>query len=73
MAKVPDDFLQVLNSRSQDIFRKIVERYLDRDKVIGLFPPQAALMRDPADLTPLDDLIAQIEMWQPRSLATVSS
>ncbi|HEX7101366.1 MAG TPA: hypothetical protein VF201_01860, partial [Nitrolancea sp.] len=52
---------------------KIVERYLDRDKVIGLFPPQAALMRDPADLTSLDDVIAEIEMWQPQSLATVSS
>jgi len=26
MAKIPDDFLQSLNARSQDIFRKIVER-----------------------------------------------
>ena len=29
MAKPPEDFLAVLNSRSQDIFKKIVERYLD--------------------------------------------
>ena len=27
--KVPEDVLSILNSRSQDIFRKIVERYLD--------------------------------------------
>ncbi len=35
MAKVPDDFLQVLNARSQDIFRKIVERYLDTGTPVG--------------------------------------
>jgi heat-inducible transcriptional repressor len=35
MAKVPDDFLQVLNSRSQDIFRKIVERYLETGSPVG--------------------------------------
>ena len=35
MAKIPDDFLQVLNSRSQDIFRKIVERYLDTGTPVG--------------------------------------
>src|SRR5688500_16016502 len=35
MAKVPDDFLQVLNSRSQDIFRKIVERYLETGAPVG--------------------------------------
>ena len=52
---------------------KIVERYLDRDKIIALFPPQAALMRDPADLTPLDDVIAESEVWQPQSLATAAS
>ncbi|MEO6014603.1 MAG: heat-inducible transcriptional repressor HrcA [Devosia sp.] len=35
MAKGPDDFLQVLNSRSQDIFRKIVERYLETGTPVG--------------------------------------
>ena len=30
MAQVPEDFLSVLNARSQDIFRKIVQRYLER-------------------------------------------
>jgi heat-inducible transcriptional repressor len=35
MAKVPDDFLQVLNTRSQDIFRKIVERYLETGAPVG--------------------------------------
>ncbi len=35
MAKVPDDFLQVLNSRSQDIFKKIVERYLETGSPVG--------------------------------------
>src|SRR5205085_1626852 len=35
MAKVPDDFLQVLNARSQDIFRKIVERYLETGAPVG--------------------------------------
>ena len=28
-SKPPEDFLAVLNTRSQDIFRKLVERYLD--------------------------------------------
>src|SRR6201995_1062003 len=35
MAKIPDDFLQALNSRSQDIFRKIVERYLETGTPVG--------------------------------------
>jgi heat-inducible transcriptional repressor len=35
MAKVPDDFLQVLNARSQDIFKKIVERYLETGTPVG--------------------------------------
>ena len=35
MAKVPDDFLQVLNARSQDIFRKIVDRYLETGSPVG--------------------------------------
>lgn len=33
--KVPEDVLSVLNSRSQDIFRKIVERYLDTGVPVG--------------------------------------
>ena len=28
-SKAPEDVLAVLNARSQDIFRKLVERYLD--------------------------------------------
>src|SRR5688500_6125236 len=35
MTKGPDDFLQVLNARSQDIFRKIVERYLETGAPVG--------------------------------------
>jgi len=35
MTKGPDDFLQVLNTRSQDIFRKIVERYLETGSPVG--------------------------------------
>ena len=35
MAKPPEDFLAVLNTRSQDIFRKIVERYLDTGVPVG--------------------------------------
>jgi heat-inducible transcriptional repressor len=35
MAKPPEDFLAVLNTRSQDIFRKIVERYLDTGMPVG--------------------------------------
>ncbi len=50
---------------------KIVERYLDRDKIIALFPPSAALMRDPNELTPLPELIEQIESWQPSLMVTV--
>ena len=52
---------------------KIVERYLDRENIMALFPPSAALMRDPADLPPLANLIAEIETWQPSPLAAVSS
>ncbi|MDF2800068.1 MAG: hrcA, partial [Devosia sp.] len=35
MVKPPEDFLAVLNSRSQDIFRRIVERYLDTGQPVG--------------------------------------
>ena len=35
MNRPPEDFLAVLNARSQDIFRKIVERYLDTGSPIG--------------------------------------
>jgi heat-inducible transcriptional repressor len=35
MVKPPEDFLSVLNARSQDIFRKIVERYLDTGSPVG--------------------------------------
>lgn len=35
MSKPSEDFLSVLNSRSQDIFRKIVERYLDTGSPVG--------------------------------------
>ena len=52
---------------------KIVERYLEREKIMALFPPSAGLMRDPADLVPLSTVIAEIEAWQPSPMATVSS
>jgi len=35
MSQGSDDFLQVLNARSQDIFRKIVERYLETGSPVG--------------------------------------
>lgn len=35
MNRPPEDFLAVLNARSQDIFRKIVERYLETGAPIG--------------------------------------
>src|SRR5690606_30052743 len=35
MIKPPEDFLSVLNARSQDIFRKIVERYLETGSPVG--------------------------------------
>ena len=35
MAKATEDFLAVLNARSQDIFRKLVERYLDTGVPVG--------------------------------------
>lgn len=35
MSRAPEDFLAVLNARSQDIFRKLVERYLDTGVPVG--------------------------------------
>ncbi|HEY4199449.1 MAG TPA: heat-inducible transcriptional repressor HrcA [Devosiaceae bacterium] len=35
MVQSPEDFLAVLNHRSQDIFKKIVERYLDTGMPVG--------------------------------------
>jgi heat-inducible transcriptional repressor len=35
MSKAPEDFLAALNSRSQDIFRKLVERYLETGAPVG--------------------------------------
>ncbi|MEO6394519.1 MAG: heat-inducible transcriptional repressor HrcA [Devosia sp.] len=35
MSKAPEDFLAVLSTRSQDIFRKIVERYLETGTPVG--------------------------------------
>ena len=35
MPRVPEDFLSVLNARSQDIFKKIVERYLETGSPVG--------------------------------------
>ena len=35
MNRPPEDFLSVLNARSQDIFRKIVERYLETGTPVG--------------------------------------
>ena len=35
MTRPPEDFLSVLNARSQEIFRKIVERYLDTGAPVG--------------------------------------
>ncbi|HTM76603.1 MAG TPA: heat-inducible transcriptional repressor HrcA [Devosia sp.] len=35
MVRPPEDFLAVLNSRSQDIFKKIVERYLETGVPVG--------------------------------------
>jgi heat-inducible transcriptional repressor len=35
MSRAPGDFLSVLNARSQDIFKKIVERYLETGAPIG--------------------------------------
>lgn len=48
---------------------RIIERYLERDKIMSLFPPSAGLMSDVSDLTPLDTLTAEIESWYPRPLA----
>src|SRR3569832_3004623 len=35
MMPVPEDFLTQLNARSQDIFKKIVERYLETGSPVG--------------------------------------
>lgn len=35
MVRPPEDFLSVLNARSQDIFKKIVERYLETGTPVG--------------------------------------
>ncbi|MGV8832721.1 MAG: heat-inducible transcriptional repressor HrcA [Devosia sp.] len=35
MSRLPEEFLSVLNARSQDIFRRIVERYLDTGAPVG--------------------------------------
>jgi heat-inducible transcriptional repressor len=35
MSRPPEDFLAVLNARSQDIFKKIVERYIETGAPIG--------------------------------------
>ena len=35
MNKVPEDFLTILNSRSQDIFKRLVERYLETGTPVG--------------------------------------
>src|SRR3569623_393564 len=35
MSRATEDFLAVLNARSQDIFRKIVERYLETGAPVG--------------------------------------
>lgn len=43
---------------------RIIDRYLPREKVMALFPPSAALMRDAGDLPPLDQVIAEVESWQ---------
>jgi heat-inducible transcriptional repressor len=35
MNKAPEDFLSILNTRSQDIFKKLVERYLETGSPVG--------------------------------------
>ena len=35
MNKIPEDFLSVLNNRSQDIFKRLVERYLETGAPVG--------------------------------------
>ena len=35
MSKAPEDFLAALNTRSQEIFKKIVERYLETGMPVG--------------------------------------
>lgn len=48
---------------------RIIERYLDREQIMALFPPKAALMLDPESQRPLDAIIAGIESWQPAQMA----
>ncbi len=54
MQRPPEDFLSVLNARSQEIFRRLVERYLDTGQPVGsrdlsrllqveLSPPRCAM------------------------------
>ncbi len=50
---------------------KIVERFIERDRIMELFPPSAALMRSPDEFTPLPTLIEEIESWHPSQLASV--
>src|SRR5690606_15957125 len=35
MNKIPEDFLSVLNNRSQDIFKRLVERYIETGAPVG--------------------------------------
>ena len=35
MNKVPEDFLSILNARSQDIFKRLVERYIETGTPVG--------------------------------------
>lgn len=47
---------------------RIIERYLERDKIMSLFPPAAALMVDASSLRPVSEIMAEVETWQPRPL-----
>jgi alkylation response protein AidB-like acyl-CoA dehydrogenase len=44
---------------------RIIERYIEREKIMSLFPPAAAMMIDPSTLRPVDEIIAEVESWQP--------
>lgn len=48
---------------------RIIERYLERDKIMALFPPSASFMRDASELRPAEEIIAEVESWQPGLLA----
>jgi alkylation response protein AidB-like acyl-CoA dehydrogenase len=48
---------------------RIIERYLERDKIMALFPPSASFMRDASELRPVGEIIAEVESWQPGLLA----